>query len=140
MIPMDLPGGGSVLMVTDVLSGRKPLGDRVVLIGASFVGCEIGWHLAHEGHRVQLIDVLPEEQLLTAEHPVNRATPFYQLQRAGVSLPCDAAPVRHFRPGGDGGPARWQRETTFAADSVVSCTPHRFSAKPEALRRAHAPE
>ena len=120
MIPMDLPGGGSVLMVTDVLSGRKPVGDRVVLIGAGFVGCEVGWHLAHEGRRVQLIDILPQEQLLAAEHPVNRATLFYQLQQAGVSLQCNTVPVgisdrgvTAVLPNG--------KETTFAADSVVSC-------------------
>ena len=82
-------------------------------------GEAIGWHLAHEGRQVQLIDLLPKEKLLADEHPVNRATLFHQLKNANVSLICGATTKQITDqgalvalPGGD--------EKLFAADSVVS--------------------
>ena len=120
MSPLNLPGGERAILVVEALSGQKPLGEQVILIGAGFVGCEVGWNLAHEGRRVQLIDILPEERLLADEHPLNRATLFHQLQQAGVSLECNATPIEISDQGvvvsfPDG------EKKQFAADSVVSC-------------------
>ena len=120
MVPLNVPGGEQAILVVDALSGKKSLGKRVVLLGAGFVGCEVGWHLAHEGRRVQLIDILPEEKLLVDEHPLNRATLFHQLKQAGVSLECNATPIEISDQGvvvsfPDG------EKKQFAAESVVSC-------------------
>ena len=120
MMPLNLPGGDQAILVVDALSGEKSLGERVVILGAGFVGCEVGWHLAHEGHDVQIIDILPEEKLLADEHPLNRATLFHQLQQAGVPIECNATPVEISDQGvvvsfPDG------EKKQFAADSVISC-------------------
>jgi len=120
MSPLKVPGGEKALPVVNVLADRAPLGRRVLIIGAGFVGCETGWHLAHEGRQVQLVDLLPEAELLAEEHYVNRATLFYQLNRAGVSLLCSASPKEITDRGvlvtlADG------RERLLAADSVISC-------------------
>ena len=120
MTRLNVPGGEKALPVVRVLADRAPLGKRVLIIGAGFVGCEVGWHLAHEGREVQLIDLLPEAKLLAEEHYVNRATLFDHLIRAGVSLLCSASP-REITDGGvlvalgDG------QERLLAADSVISC-------------------
>jgi 2,4-dienoyl-CoA reductase-like NADH-dependent reductase (Old Yellow Enzyme family)/thioredoxin reductase len=120
MVPLNLPGGDKAIMVVDALSGKKSLGERVILLGAGFVGCEVGWHLAHDGRRVQLIDILPEERLLEDEHSLNRATLFHQLKRAGVPIECNSTPIEISNQGvlvsfPDG------EKKQFAADSVVSC-------------------
>jgi nucleoside-diphosphate-sugar epimerase len=75
------------------------LSERIILLGAGFVGCEVGWHLAHDCHRVQLIDILPEERLLVDEHSLNRATLFHQLQQADVPIACNATPSKIPIPG-----------------------------------------
>ncbi len=120
MASLDLPGGEHVHRVVDVLAGRKSLGERVILIGAGFVGCEVGWHLAQEGHRVHLIDILPMEKLLEDEHPINRAALFYQLQQAGVSLQYGTTPLRIFEKGMTVA-FRNGEEKQVLADSIVSC-------------------
>jgi len=119
MAPLSLPGGEKALPVVEVLAGRAPVGERVLIIGAGFVGCEVGWHLAREGHQVQLLDMLPEEKLLAEEHPVNRATLFYQLQQAGVPLALGAEPKRITDQGALVG-LHGGEEKLFKADSVVS--------------------
>jgi pyruvate/2-oxoglutarate dehydrogenase complex dihydrolipoamide dehydrogenase (E3) component len=120
MIPLDVPGGERALPVVRALEHGAALGKRVLVIGAGFVGCEVAWHLAHEGRQVELTDLLPEAKLLAEEHPVNRATLFYQLNRAGVSLLCGATPKQITDRGAlvtlsDG------QEKTLSADSIISC-------------------
>ena len=120
MTPLNVPGGEKALPVVSALVNRAPLGKRVLIIGAGFVGCEVGWHLAHEGRQVQLVDLLPEAKLLAEEHFVNRATLFHQLNRTGVSLLCGASPKQITDRGvvvnlSDG------QERLLVADSVISC-------------------
>ena len=127
MAPLSLPGGERARLVTEVLPDISSVGDRVIILGAGFVGCEVGWHLAKEGRQVQLIDVLPQDQLLADEHSVNRATLLYQLQQADVSLHCGITPTQITDQGvavtlPDG------EEKELEADSVISCIgfqPHR---------------
>ena len=118
---LDLPGGGLALPVIEALLEPSSVGERVVVLGAGFVGCEVGWHFAEQGHQVQLVDALPEDQLLADEHSVNRATLLHQLQQAGVPLHCSVTPTRITDAGvlvtqSDGA------ERELAADSVISCT------------------
>jgi len=132
MVAPRLPGGERAVAVVDVLAGRVPVGQRVLILGAGFVGCEVAWHLAHQGQRVQLVDLLPEENLLADEHPVNRATLFYQLQQAGVPLVSGATPKQITDQGvvvelPDG------KEKLFEADSVVSSVG--FEARRELYRK-----
>ena len=127
MAPLSIPGGERAVPVVDVLAGKVSVGEKVLIIGAGFVGCEVGWHLAHEGRQVQLIDILSKEQLLADEHSINRATLFYQLIGSGVSLVCGATATQITDEGvvtalPDG------EEQLFSADSVICCvgfTPHR---------------
>jgi pyruvate/2-oxoglutarate dehydrogenase complex dihydrolipoamide dehydrogenase (E3) component len=120
MTPLNVPGGEKALPVVSALANQAPLGKRVLIIGAGFVGCEVGWHLAQEGRQVQLVDLLPEAKLLAEEHFVNRATLFHQLNRMGVSLLCGASPKQITDRGvvvtlSDG------QGRLLVADSVISC-------------------
>lgn len=48
-----------VLVVDDVLMGRKSAGENVVIIGGGLVGCETGLWLAQQGKKVTIIERLP---------------------------------------------------------------------------------
>ncbi|MBW1962159.1 MAG: FAD-dependent oxidoreductase [Deltaproteobacteria bacterium] len=118
--PLKLPGAEMALSVVDVLAGRASVEKEVIIIGAGFVGCEVAWHLAHEGKRVHLIDLLPEHRLLADEHPVNRATLFYEMKQSGVELICGTRVKQIVNHGvlvafPDG------NEKLLEAQSVISC-------------------
>lgn len=44
---------------TDAILAKKPIGDRVVIVGAGLVGCEIAVDLAKEGKQVTIVEALP---------------------------------------------------------------------------------
>lgn len=44
----------------DALLGRKPVGQRIVIIGGGLVGCEIAYGYAKEGRDVTIVEALPE--------------------------------------------------------------------------------
>lgn len=60
--PIVLQGSefASVVTADDVLMGRKPVGDQVVIIGGGLVGCETGLWLAQQGKKVTVVEMLPE--------------------------------------------------------------------------------
>lgn len=47
-----------VVLAEDVLSGRKEVGQRVVIIGGGTVGCETANYLAEKGRQVTVIEIL----------------------------------------------------------------------------------
>jgi 2,4-dienoyl-CoA reductase (NADPH2) len=55
-----IPGvkGDNVVTALDVLSGKKQVGDRVVIVGGGQVGCETAEHLAEKGHQVTVLEML----------------------------------------------------------------------------------
>ena len=56
----DIPGinKSNVVTAQDVLSGQAKAGQNVVIIGGGMVGCETGHHLAEQGKKVTIIEVL----------------------------------------------------------------------------------
>ena len=55
-----IPGidGENVATALDILAGRKPAGQRVVIVGGGQVGCETAEHLAEKGHEVTILEML----------------------------------------------------------------------------------
>lgn len=60
-----IPGvcGENVITVTEADLKTKPVGKKVVIIGAGISALECGIQLAYEGHEVSIIDMLPEDKL-----------------------------------------------------------------------------
>ena len=56
----DIPGakGKNVATATEILLGKKKAGDKVVIIGGGEVGCEVAWHLAEQGKKVAIVEML----------------------------------------------------------------------------------
>jgi len=79
----------SVFNVRDILKNGKLRylkGDRVAVIGAGSVGCELAWHLSLTGKKVFLLDILKYEEWLPDEHPTNRFVLLEKLEETGVTI------------------------------------------------------
>lgn len=59
----------SILDITEAELRQKPIGKNVVIIGAGASGTELSVDLAEEGHKVTIVDMLREDQLLTNYFP-----------------------------------------------------------------------
>ena len=64
LIP-DIPGvrNSNVVWAGDVAIGKAPVGKTVVVAGAGLTGCEIALHLAQQGEKVTVIDVLGQSEI-----------------------------------------------------------------------------
>ncbi|MDY6916639.1 MAG: FAD-dependent oxidoreductase [Chloroflexota bacterium] len=87
LIP-DIPGadGQSVLNFWDVLSGKaKVPGEKVVVAGGGTVGCELSLHLAEQGKKVTIVEML--EEVGIDEEPITRFDLLSErLPKAGVEF------------------------------------------------------
>lgn len=54
------PGTLQAVSAEDVLLSREAAGKNVVIIGGGLVGCETGLWLAQQGHKVSVVEILPE--------------------------------------------------------------------------------
>ncbi|MFC1961856.1 FAD-dependent oxidoreductase [Chloroflexota bacterium] len=56
----DIPGSrrDNVVGVVDVLMGKSKVGERVVVIGGGITGCEVSLHLAKQGKKVIIVEML----------------------------------------------------------------------------------
>ena len=68
-----LPGihNNNVVWAGDVELGKVPVGETVVVAGAGLTGSETALHLAQQGKRVTLIDMLPVEEIETGASVIN---------------------------------------------------------------------
>lgn len=94
----DLPFGGSVLSSTDALALRE-LPRRLVIVGAGYIGLELGTAFAKMGAQVSVVEALPRilpqyDSELTA--PVSK-----RLRELRIDV-LTGAQVKGLAPGGDG--------------------------------------
>jgi 2,4-dienoyl-CoA reductase-like NADH-dependent reductase (Old Yellow Enzyme family)/thioredoxin reductase len=66
--------------------GELELGERIIVLGAGLVGCEIAWYLALQGKKVKLFDVLGPGEILQDEHSTNRFYLLHNLKKQGISI------------------------------------------------------
>ncbi|WP_081723100.1 oxidoreductase [Thermoanaerobacter thermocopriae] len=65
---LNIPGIERTLQATDVLLGKKKVGDKVVVIGGGLVGCELALWLAKQGKKVIIVEILKD--ILSAGMPI----------------------------------------------------------------------
>ncbi|UCG05612.1 MAG: FAD-dependent oxidoreductase [Desulfobacterales bacterium] len=73
-----------VLTARDVLADPSTTGERIVVVGGGWVGCETAEFLAHEGKTVRLIEML-DDIALDAE-PRTRILLLQRLARLGIEI------------------------------------------------------
>ena len=64
----DIKGASEAVLAQDVLLGNVPAKESVIVIGGGLVGCELALHLAQNGKKVSIVEVLPD--ILKAGSPV----------------------------------------------------------------------
>ena len=50
----------NVISCEEALLGRKPVGERIIVVGGGLVGCEIAYGYAKEGRKVTVVEALDE--------------------------------------------------------------------------------
>jgi 2,4-dienoyl-CoA reductase-like NADH-dependent reductase (Old Yellow Enzyme family)/thioredoxin reductase len=70
----EIPGAekNNVIWVGDVHLNKPVPGEKVVIAGGGLTSCEAALHLAREGKKVTIIDMLGEDELDTSEPPILR--------------------------------------------------------------------
>ena len=115
-----IPGldAGHVVSSVDVLDGRAEVGERVVLVGGGLCGCEAAVHLAQQGKKVTVVEMLEDIAVGTN---INTAMGIKTLiAQSGVAIRCSSRIVEITGDGvvleSDGS------RQELAADSVVIAT------------------
>jgi 2,4-dienoyl-CoA reductase-like NADH-dependent reductase (Old Yellow Enzyme family)/thioredoxin reductase len=52
--------GSRVVNAWELLEGKKPVGDRVLVVGGGMIGCEVSDFLGEHLHQVTVVEMLPE--------------------------------------------------------------------------------
>jgi thioredoxin reductase len=87
LIP-DIPGirGPNVVCAGDVDTGESETGRTVVVAGAGLTGCETALHLAQQGKKVVLIDMLAEDEIAKDASLAGRVVLLDLLRQHGVEF------------------------------------------------------
>lgn len=75
---------GNIILAEDVLSGRKEVGEKAVIIGGGLVGCEVAEFLAEKGKKVTIIEML--EEIGADIYPPYRVTLMEVLGEKGIAM------------------------------------------------------
>ena len=116
----DIPGitGPNVVGYKDLLSGAKSVpGTNVVVAGGGMVGCECAWHLAEQGKKVTILEML--DDILLDMEPITRAElMFIRLPEKGVTWRTKLT-ILEITPEDVGVIDRFGNKSVIPADNVV---------------------
>jgi len=76
----------NVVKAADVDTGKVKTGKRVLVAGAGMTGCETAIHLAMQGKKVTLIDMVTEDEIAGDTNTPNRITLKDMLKKNGAQL------------------------------------------------------
>lgn len=107
--------GDNVVTAVDVLTGRKQVGERVVIVGGGLIGCETAEFLQQRGKKVTVLEMLP--RLGNDIMPHNRWVIMLRMRAAGIGMEANAKAVEITKKG-----VKVERDGAtefFEGDSVV---------------------
>jgi 2,4-dienoyl-CoA reductase-like NADH-dependent reductase (Old Yellow Enzyme family)/NADPH-dependent 2,4-dienoyl-CoA reductase/sulfur reductase-like enzyme len=121
---VDVPGieSENVLGFTEVLSGEKDLrGEKIVVWGAGFVGCEVAYFLAEKGNEVTLI--FPEsEPAPEVAYPDNRKLLLQKLDENHVRIEVGIREFKEINSKGIALVDKDGKDVFFEANHIVLAT------------------
>lgn len=79
-----IPGLDDPVVAADILTGRRPAGRRVLVLGGGLVGIELAEHLATEGREVVVVELL--DDVARDMEPVTRAMTLKRLATLPVEI------------------------------------------------------
>jgi len=77
-------GGKNVATAIEVLTGKREVGEKVVIIGGGMVGCETAEFLARKGKKVTILELLP--RIARDIGVTNRTAMRERIQEAGITV------------------------------------------------------
>jgi len=86
----------NVLTAQELLNNNGDVGDRVVVMGGGFIGCEVAEFLSEKGKQVTIVEVLGQ-LALNAMHPFLRKLLLQRISKLGVKSFCDST-VTEIKP------------------------------------------
>ena len=90
----------NVFPSVDIFTSKKvKLGSNIVIIGAGLVGCETGLYLALKGHKVNIIECLEFDEILSDESPGNKHMLVRKLREEGAKITCGTDVIEIFDDG-----------------------------------------
>ncbi len=117
-VRLPVPGADKGIEAVDYLLGKRPVGDKVVVVGGGLTGCEIAYDLYLQGKHPVIVEMKDDLIAVTGVCLANASylRDFFKTNRVPVYL---ETTVREIRDGkvfvaGKDGPAR-----ELAADSVI---------------------
>lgn len=131
-----IPGveGGNVVKAVDVYDPGCALGREVVVIGGGLVGCEIGLHLAQNGHSVTVLEM---KERAAADAPMDyRRFLMAELERL-VKIECGVTVTEITQTGVIAKDASGAADR-FSADTVVLATG--FRARTDVVEELRCPD
>jgi 2-enoate reductase len=115
-----------VITAVDLLLGIRKAGAKVIVVGASLVGCDIALYLAQEGKRVSIIKMRPGDNVAEDINPINRSALLEQLVHNRVTFLFDLT-IQEFISEGIIVSDKHGNRQIIKADSIVLA----LGAKPE---------
>jgi 2,4-dienoyl-CoA reductase-like NADH-dependent reductase (Old Yellow Enzyme family)/thioredoxin reductase len=119
----DIPGINreSVVTCRQVLSGQREVGDKIIIMGGGFVGCETSWFLAEKGKKVTLVFRSPEAAL-DVKYPSTRSLYLNKLADNNVKIVAGIKQYKEITPEGLILIDRDGNEILIEADNIVLAT------------------
>lgn len=116
----DIPGvkKSSVVSAGAVVIGEAKIGETVVVAGGGMTGCETALHLAQQGKKVTIIDMLGQSEIAQDIPILNRLGLMGLLQMNGVEIKTEVKLEAVTDQGAMVIDKQWQRHE-IAADTVV---------------------
>ena len=76
--------GPNIMLYSEVLKGKSPSGERVVVGGGGLVGCETALHLAKSDNEVTIVEMLPD--IAIEMEPISRNYLLNELRESNVRI------------------------------------------------------
>lgn len=116
----EIPGGNrsNVVWAGDVHLDRVKVGERVVVAGAGMTGCEVALHLAQQGKKITLVDIVGPAEIARDMTDTNRTGLMQLLRRYNVEFRLEVKLEEVTERGVVVVDRRWERHE-IPADTVV---------------------
>ncbi len=115
-----IPGvdGANVVEAGQVHLGKAAVGERVVVAGGGLTGCEAALHLAQEGKKVTVVEMVDERELLSDVHDIMKFALLDLFQKHGVRVITEVK-IEEITAGGVVVMDKEWKRYTIPADTVV---------------------